>query len=112
MLEKTAPSHPPFSLGDASHQQEACVNCGAPLVDSFCAACGERRASERDHSLRGFAEEAFHSLFETDHSFLGTLKFLLTRPGALTVDFMRGRRIGQMRPLQLFLLVNVAFFFW
>ena len=70
-------------------EQEVCVNCDAPLTGSFCIRCGERRASERDNSLRGFVEEAVHALMETDHSMLGTLWTLLAKPGALTVDYMR-----------------------
>ena len=93
-------------------EEEACVNCRMPLHGPYCTTCGERRASERDNSLRGFAGEVFQTVTSADRSVLGTLKLLLAHPGELTREFMRGRRIGLMRPLQLFLLVNVAFFLW
>ena len=91
---------------------EACVGCGAPVTGSYCANCGERRASERDNSLRGFVAEVFATVTSTDRSIVGTVKLLLWKPGELTAEFMRGRRAGLMRPLQLFLLVNVGFFIW
>lgn len=40
-----------------------------------------------------------------------TLRALFTRPGQLTVEFMRGRRSLFVAPLQLFLISNVVFFF-
>jgi hypothetical protein len=89
---------------------EPCVNCGDLIPGSFCGRCGERRASLRDNSIAAFASEAIEALTSTDRSFLSTLKTLLSKPGELTAEFMRGRRIARMRPLQLFLLVNVLFF--
>ena len=100
--------NPSTAPGDTEH----CVNCGQAVLGSYCSRCGERRASDRDSSLRGFVGEVVEHVTSTDRSVLGTLKLLLTRPGELTAEFMRGRRIGRMRPLQLFLLVNVAFFLW
>lgn len=39
-----------------------------------------------------------------------TLKTLVTRPGELTAAYMRGERVRYMKPLQLFVLVSVAYF--
>ena len=89
---------------------ETCVNCGAILPGAYCTACGERRASDRDNSLPGFARDAAETFTNADRSFFGAIKELITRPGELTAEYMRGRRIGRPRPLQLFLLVNVAYF--
>jgi hypothetical protein len=105
-VEATAP----VSL--APPAAEPCVNCGEPIVASFCGRCGERRASERDNSLVGFGAEVVQTFASLDRSLLGSLRSLLARPGELTVEFMRGRRVNMMRPLQLFLLVNVGFFIW
>lgn len=39
------------------------------------------------------------------------MRTLLTRPGVLTADHLEGRRARYLRPLQLFLVVNVLLFF-
>jgi hypothetical protein len=88
----------------------SCVNCGRALLGPYCMACGEQRASDRDNSFWGFAKEGLQTFTSADRSFLSSLKVLLSQPGELTADYMRGRRVGLMRPLQLFLLVNVAYF--
>ena len=89
---------------------ESCVNCGRSCTAPYCTACGEQRASDRDNSFWGFAKEALQTVTNADRSFLSSLKTLLARPGELTAEYMRGRRVGLMRPLQLFLLVNVVYF--
>lgn len=94
----------------ATEAPEACVNCGRVLRGPYCTDCGEQRASDRDNSFWGFGKEALHTLTNADRSFLSSLKILITQPGELTAEYMRGRRVGLMRPLQLFLLVNVAYF--
>jgi hypothetical protein len=38
------------------------------------------------------------------------LRALASPPGRLTADWIRGKRVGYLSPLSLFLLVNVAFF--
>lgn len=48
------------------------------------------------------------------HPFVGriraSLRALASPPGRLTADWIRGRRVGYLAPLSLFLWVNVAFF--
>jgi hypothetical protein len=41
---------------------------------------------------------------------LASLRTLVSPPGQLTADWIRGRRVGYLSPLSLFLWVNVAFF--
>lgn len=92
---------------------ETCVAC-ARLIDSpYCPHCGERRASDRRHTLREFAREhVLEALANFDGRVIRTTKLLLLRPGQLTVEFMRGVRLRYMPPLQAFLLVNLVFFVW
>lgn len=90
---------------------EDCPTCGEVISDSYCPACGERRPSSRIYSLREFAHEAFEVVTNVERSFLRTLWTLIRRPGELTAAYMRGERARYLRPLQLFVAINVAFFF-
>jgi hypothetical protein len=61
--------------------------------------------------LREFLHEAFEAVTNVERSFLHTLWTLVRHPGELTAAYMRGERVRYLKPLQLFLLVNVLFFF-
>jgi hypothetical protein len=81
-----------------------------PRPARFCPECGERRVDADDYRLRTFAAHAADQLFNLDGTLWRTLRALAARPGLLTADYVAGRRARRTRPLQLFLLVNVAFF--
>ncbi len=63
-----------------------------------------------DFTLRHFATHAVEQFTSVDGALWRTLRTLCLRPGQLTADWIAGRRRGYARPLQLFVLVNVAFF--
>ena len=100
---------PPPSL--AAEPVAYCVTCGAPLATPYCAECGERRASDRDYSLRHFATESIETITDADSTLWRSVKTLFARPGELTRAYMRGQRLGYTRPLQLFFYANVFYFF-
>jgi hypothetical protein len=91
---------------------EQCPSCGSAITEAFCGTCGERRPSARQYSLAHFAREALETVTDFDRSFLHTVRALVRRPGELTAAYMRGERVSYLRPLQLFLLVNVVYFLW
>lgn len=102
----TVPTKEPraFSAG-------ACGNCGAQLAGPFCSQCGEKKFSREDYSLGHFVEEAIDGLTHFDSRFLRTLKLLLTKPGELSNAFFHGGRSRYTKPLSLFIIINVIFFF-
>lgn len=91
---------------------ERCVTCDAGLTTPYCPSCGERRASDRSFSLREFAMDFLEAFLSFDGRALRTAKLILTRPGQLTKEYMRGCRLPYLAPLQCFLLFNVLFFAW
>jgi hypothetical protein len=90
---------------------ETCPSCGGAIALDYCEICGERKPSSRIYSLRAFAHEAFEVVTNVERSFLKTLWTLIRKPGELVAAYMRGERVRYLKPLQLFLLVNVIFFF-
>ena len=88
-----------------------CANCGSTAVGRYCAECGQAAPTSSDYSFRAHAAEFFEQLTNLDGKIVRTLRTLLTRPGLLTADHLDGRRARYLRPLQLFILVNVLLFF-
>jgi hypothetical protein len=87
-----------------------CVSCGAELTGRFCAACGEDNTGARDYSILHFLADAAAAFTNADSKIFRTVRTLVTRPGILTAEFLRGRRKPYVAPLQLFLIVNLLFF--
>jgi hypothetical protein len=49
-------------------------------------------------------------VLDADNRFYRSLRMLVVRPGGLTAEFLRGRRRPYLGPIQLFALVNIAFY--
>jgi hypothetical protein len=88
----------------------SCSNCGSGPVVNYCAECGQRRLSEHDLTTPGFLRETFHELTSFDGRLWQTLRVLLTRPGMLAREYFDGRGGRYMKPLNLFVLLNLVFF--
>jgi hypothetical protein len=90
---------------------EQCQSCGAERPGRFCPACGEKRIEPADLSTRGFLRDAAEELTDLDGRVPRTLISLFKSPGLLTADWINGRRNLYLRPVQLFLVLTLFFFF-
>ena len=88
---------------------EQCPNCAALLHGPYCSDCGQRRPRPGDNSTLGVLGDAFKAIFSVDGKTLRTLRGLLVQPGRLTLDHYNYRRARYLKPIQIFLLVNVIF---
>ena len=87
------------SLSPAWFDAPICRNCAAPLATPYCAGCGQKAAKRL--SLRDFGKESWERirLFEKDS--VKTLWRLITSPGLVARDYVRGKRAAYMHPLKL-----------
>jgi hypothetical protein len=93
----------------SEHVSRPCLNCGHPDVGKFCPDCGQR--SHRPvHSIGHFVGEAFEALTHVDSRLWRTLWSLVACPGHLTWEYINGRRIRYLPPVQLYLVLSVLFF--
>ena len=88
--------------------EDSCPSCSAPRPRRHCPECGEARVEPDELTLRHFAAQAVEQATSVDGTLWRTLHTLLVRPGELTVEYFAGRRRRYAKPLQLFLLTNVA----
>jgi hypothetical protein len=87
-----------------------CKNCANEFDGNFCPNCGEKKLSKHDLSIGHFFQEGLESFVHLDNKILRTLKVLLLKPGKLSLDFVEGKRVRHMKPLQLFLVLNLLLF--
>ncbi|HEX3528505.1 MAG TPA: DUF3667 domain-containing protein [Thermoanaerobaculia bacterium] len=90
-------------------EHHSCRNCGEALVGKFCHHCGQEDLPLHP-TLGQLASELLGELFSFDSRLLRTLRPLLTRPGALTRDYLAGRRIRFVSPLKTYLIAALIFF--
>lgn len=94
------------SSGDNVHR---CLNCGAPAPGRYCSACGQETASD-SADLRAFVRSRLSRHAGGESQLWQTLRLLLFKPGALTLEYARGRRVRYLRPVQLYLWISVVVF--
>jgi len=93
----------------AAPAAQACMNCGQVLSGAYCSACGQESRIQTP-TVGEFVREFVQDQMALEGKLLRTLKLLLTRPGALTLDYISGRRQCYIRPLRLYLALSVVFF--
>jgi hypothetical protein len=89
---------------------ERCASCHAALHGAYCHACGEKVVGPADYALAGFLRRVLSTLTHLDGSVFRTYYYLVARPGFLTQEHRAGRRKRYLRPLQVFVVVNVVFY--
>ena len=87
-----------------------CPNCGLERDGRFCPNCGQ---NDRNYlrSLVPVLWEIVREAFEIDGRLFKSLRLLVTRPGALSLEFSENRRAQYMSPVRMYLFVSILFFF-
>ena len=98
------------TLTTEANSTAVCANCGQELLGDFCHHCGEQKHHAEELTLKHFFLHATHDLTHIDTKVFATLRYLFTRPGFLTQEFIAGRRTRYMRPFSLFLVACAIFF--
>ena len=88
---------------------ENCANCETPLGGHYCSHCGQE-AVLHHASTREFLHEFVGHYVALEGKLWGSLVRLLFRPGLLTNEYIRGRRVRFVQPLRLYLSFSLLFF--
>jgi hypothetical protein len=87
----------------------SCSNCQALLTGQYCAVCGQRDRN-RMISLWELIVDFVGEFVNLDSRFWRTIFPLLFRPGRLTSEYLRGRRVHFTPPLRLYVISCFVFF--
>jgi len=91
-------------------KQNFCKNCRAELQGKFCHECGQKNLTSEDKGLVSFFSELISSIFVADGKFFLTMKLMITKPGELSLSFIKGIRKRYLSPLQMFFFANLVYF--
>jgi len=87
-----------------------CPNCGAVTAGRrYCGECGQSRRN-LDGSVWALLRETLDELLNLDGRMFRTLRRLAAQPGAVTADYLAGKRRQYTPPVRLYLASSAAFF--
>lgn len=89
--------------------EKNCLNCGNVVEVNFCPNCGQENIETREP----FWSFLIHSLghyFHFDSTFFNSLGPLITKPGYLTLEYIKGKRASHFPPVTLYLFISLIFF--
>ena len=87
-----------------------CPTCHRTVSTPYCPGCGERPLRARELTLRGLFDQLVQAFTNIDGRLVRSFRYLLGRPGFLTVAYLRGQRKPYVGPVPLFLIANALFF--
>jgi predicted RNA-binding Zn-ribbon protein involved in translation (DUF1610 family) len=90
----------------------ACLNCGESFGERgerrrrFCPECGQE-TTVRAPTVGEFVQQFGGAYFATEGALWRSLRLLIWQPGALTVQYLAGRRKHYVLPLRLYLTISL-----
>ena len=85
-----------------------CLNCGTEFEGKFCPECGQSAETGR-FTMRFIIENLMAAFLSKDGGIWFTLKNLFTRPGAMIVDILNGKRRKYFSPFPM-LFCSLTFY--
>lgn len=86
-----------------------CENCGHEFKGHFCPNCGQEVA-EFNRPFGFVIYDFVGNFFAFDTRFIQSFKYLLFRPGFLTAEFFKGRRVRYSPPFRIFVFLSFVLF--
>ena len=90
-------------------KEKNCLNCNAEVHGRFCHNCGQENIETKEtvwHLITHFFQDITHF----DGKFFSTLKYLFTKPGFLSKEYMIGRRASYVNPIRMYVFTSAFFF--
>ena len=90
-------------------KQSDCLNCGTIVSGNFCQNCGQENIEVKE----SFIQIVYHFIEDITHfdgKLIKTLKYLITKPGFLTKEYVTGKRASYIHPIRMYLFISAIFF--
>lgn len=85
------------------------MNCNAVVTGRYCQVCGQENIEPKE-SVWHLITHFFYDITHFDGKFFSTVKYLLLKPGFLTAEYVRGRRMSYLHPIRMYVFTSAFFF--
>lgn len=89
--------------------EKICLNCNTELVGRYCQKCGQENI-EPHETIWGLVHHFFADITHFDGKFFNTVRYLITRPGFLSKEYISGRRASYLHPIRMYVFTSALFF--
>ena len=95
-----------------SKSKHTCKSCGNEFIGQYCNECGEKVIEPSDRSFKKFLTNLMVAVTLADNKFFKSLWLIVINPGFLSREITEGRTIKYLRPLSIFFVLNLIYFFF
>lgn len=96
-----------------SHSKERhekiCLNCNAELNGRYCHICGQENIEPKE-TVWSLVSHFFYDITHFDGKFFSTTRYLVTKPGFLPAEYIKGRRARYLHPIRMYVFSSAIFF--
>ena len=90
-------------------KEKNCLNCGATLAGRYCHLCGQENLEPKE-TVWHLVSHFFNDITHFDGKFFATVRYLLRKPGFLSLEYMKGRRMSYLNPIRMYVFTSAIFF--
>ena len=90
-------------------KEKDCLNCGTIVQGRYCHVCGQENVVPKETFWHMFTH-FFYDITHFDSKFFETLKDLLFKPGFLSREYMKGKRVSYLHPVRMYVFTSAIFF--
>jgi Protein of unknown function (DUF3667) len=90
-------------------KEKNCLNCGADLIGRYCHVCGQENLEPKE-TVWHLVSHFFNDITHFDGKFFSTVKYLLRKPGFLSTEYIKGRRMSYLNPIRMYVFTSAFFF--
>jgi hypothetical protein len=87
-----------------------CKSCHNQFTGNYCNNCGEKVRVASDRTLQTLLNDIVRAVTFADNKFARTMWLMLSRPGFVSSEFANGRTVRYLSPIQVFFVLNLAYF--
>ncbi len=93
-----------------SEEKHTCLNCGTEYIGNYCNRCGQTDNIDKIKG-RSVIRQLFMAFFSIDSNFFYSLFSLYSFPGEYIGGFLKGKRSGRIRPVELLVILCAIYAF-
>ena len=90
-------------------KEKDCLNCGTIVQGHYCHNCGQENVVPHEtfwHMVKHFLYDITHF----DGNFFNSVRYLVFKPGFLSVEYIKGRRASYLHPVKMYVFTSAMFF--